>query len=194
MANTPIQFPPINGVNGFTCGVYSFGWTSGCTDDYGVDRGFTQDWYYDGKLGAWVSSTQTTREYPDVNILGNDVSMLVHYGYTASFSIYDIHFLGIQDVSSGIYGITLELANPPLSNKYGEITLIVDNPSAPFFFDIIGKDVLGNDGIVHMDRSLTSSDPDGLTSGIHMWKIWTIDGGQNYHMYRPNGYSRFWDA
>lgn len=41
---------------GSTCEVYAFGWTSdGCTDDTGVTRGFTQEWYFDAGLAAWVS-------------------------------------------------------------------------------------------------------------------------------------------
>ena len=44
-----------------------------------------------------------------------------------------------------------------------------------------------------MDRSLTSSAADGLTFGIHKWKIWTIDGGSKYYVYRANGFGRFWD-
>ena len=50
--SNPIFFPELNDVDGSTCGDFSFGWTSGCTDDLGIDRGFTQDWYYDGSVGA----------------------------------------------------------------------------------------------------------------------------------------------
>ena len=53
----PIFFPELNGVDGSTCGVYAFGFTSGCTDDNDIGRGFTQEWYYDGDIGAWVSVT-----------------------------------------------------------------------------------------------------------------------------------------
>ena len=52
-----IEFPAINGTDGSTCGVYSFGFTSGCTNPDGTNRGFTQDWYFDGEIGAWVSVT-----------------------------------------------------------------------------------------------------------------------------------------
>ena len=50
-----INFPAINGSDGTTCGVFSYGWTSGCTDDNNVNRGFTQEWFFDGDIGAWVS-------------------------------------------------------------------------------------------------------------------------------------------
>lgn len=57
----PIQFPNPGDVgypaDGLTCEVYSFGWTSGCTNELGDNRGFTQEWYYDTKIGAWVSVT-----------------------------------------------------------------------------------------------------------------------------------------
>lgn len=53
-----IQFPAIDGVTGTTCGVYAFSYFSGCTDDQGITRGFTQEWYFDGDIGAWVSVTQ----------------------------------------------------------------------------------------------------------------------------------------
>lgn len=52
-----IEFPAINGTDGSTCGVYSFGFTSGCTNADGTNRGFTQDWFFDGDIGAWVSVT-----------------------------------------------------------------------------------------------------------------------------------------
>ena len=52
-----ITFPAINGTDGSTCGVYSFGFTSECTNPDGTNRGFTQDWYFDGDIGAWVSVT-----------------------------------------------------------------------------------------------------------------------------------------
>ena len=55
--NNPIFFPELNGTDGSTCGVYAFGFTSGCTDDNDINRGFTQEWYYDGSIGAWVSVT-----------------------------------------------------------------------------------------------------------------------------------------
>ena len=41
---------------GSTCETYAFGWTSaGCTDENGLTRGFTQEWYFDDGLAAWVS-------------------------------------------------------------------------------------------------------------------------------------------
>ena len=52
-----INFPAINGSDGTTCGVFSYGWTSGCTDENNINRGFTQEWFFDGDIGAWVSIT-----------------------------------------------------------------------------------------------------------------------------------------
>ena len=52
MSNT-ILFPA-----GSTCESYHYGWTSGCTDEYGITRGFTQEWFFDGDLSAWVSDTE----------------------------------------------------------------------------------------------------------------------------------------
>lgn len=52
-----INFPAINGTDGSSCDVYSFGFTSGCTNADGTNRGFTQDWFFDGTIGAWVSVT-----------------------------------------------------------------------------------------------------------------------------------------
>lgn len=43
---------------GSTCESYSFGWTSGCTDDYGITRGYTQEWFFDDNVRAWVSETE----------------------------------------------------------------------------------------------------------------------------------------
>jgi len=53
-----ISFPGSDDSQGFTCEIYSYGWTSGCTDENGVNRGFTQEWYYDGGIGAWISVTE----------------------------------------------------------------------------------------------------------------------------------------
>lgn len=189
-----IRFPAIDGVTGTTCGTYSHSYFSGCTDDQGITRGFTQEWYFDGGIGGWLSVTKQSREFDNLNIVGQNVLMTVgNYGATASFSLYDRHFLGFQAVESGTNGATLTVADPPAENSYAEMTLIVDNPSAPDYFSIAGKNISGADGTVHMDRSLTSSAQDGLTFGIHMWKIWTIDGGDNYYVYRANGFGRFWD-
>jgi len=55
-----INFPAINGTDGSSCDVYSFGFTSGCTNADGTNRGFTQDWFFDGTIGAWVSVTVGT--------------------------------------------------------------------------------------------------------------------------------------
>lgn len=55
-----INFPAINGTDGSSCDVYSFGFTSGCTNSDGTNRGFTQDWFFDGTIGAWVSVTVGT--------------------------------------------------------------------------------------------------------------------------------------
>ena len=55
-----INFPAINGTDGSSCDVYSFGFTSECTNADGTNRGFTQDWFFDGTIGAWVSVTVGT--------------------------------------------------------------------------------------------------------------------------------------
>jgi hypothetical protein len=189
--NNPIFFPELNGTNGSTCGDYSFGWTSGCTYSDGTDRGFTQDWYYDGGMGAWVSSTRMNR-YSDVTVIGTDVS-LSSPGFSSDISFNsETSFLGFA-VADPNHGVTLTLVDPPPSNSYQEINLIVDNPGTSSTFEILGKDISGSDSSVYMDRSLSSSAADGLTYGIHKWKIWTVDGGSKYYVYRANGFGRFWD-
>jgi len=187
----PIRFPAINGIDGATCDVYPFGWTSGCTYPDGQNRGFTQEWFFDGRLGAWVSNTKVEKEYPRVNILGQSLTS-VGLTYDAYLSISDTHFIGFVD-SIGTFSTTVRFLNPPTTNSFMEATLIVDNPDNPTDFNIVGLNNSGVTGTVHMDRSLSSDVADGLTGGIHMWKIWTIDGGNNYYMYRANGFGRFWD-
>lgn len=45
---------PQGGVSG--CDVYTYGWTSGCVDpNTGLNRGFTQEWYYEESIGAWIA-------------------------------------------------------------------------------------------------------------------------------------------
>ena len=54
------------GSNGISCEVYSYGFTSGCTDDDGNNRGFTQNWYFDKEIGAWVSVTKSTSDATEI--------------------------------------------------------------------------------------------------------------------------------
>ena len=50
---------------GSTCETYEYGWQStGCTGDDGATRGFTQEWYFDGDLAAWVAVSQ------DISVTG----------------------------------------------------------------------------------------------------------------------------
>ena len=59
---------------GSTCDTYSYGWQStGCTGDDGTTRGFTQEWYFDGDLAAWVAVSQ-------------DISVTGPVGPTGTFS------------------------------------------------------------------------------------------------------------
>lgn len=45
--------------DGISCDTYAWGWvSSGCTDENGDYRGFTQEWYYDENIGAWVALTE----------------------------------------------------------------------------------------------------------------------------------------
>lgn len=187
-----INFPAINGVDGLSCDTYPFGWTSGCNYSDGVNKGFTQEWFFDGRLGAWVSDTRVQKEYPSVNILGQGLSS-VGLTYDAHLSISDIHFIGFADGAPSSFSTTIRFLDPPTLNSFAEVTLIVDNPNAPTELNVVGLNSSGVTGTVHMDRTITSDTADGLTGGIHMWKIWSIDGGTNYYMYRANGFGRFWD-
>ena len=74
---TNIMFPAGN-----TCEIYSYPWeSSGCTDDRGVTRGYTQDWYFDDGLSSWVSVTENI-EIP-IGATGDVVSVDAD-GFTAS--------------------------------------------------------------------------------------------------------------
>lgn len=48
--------------SGSTCEVYEYGYQSGCTDDQGVTRGFTQGWYFDGAVQAWISTSNELKD------------------------------------------------------------------------------------------------------------------------------------
>ena len=38
------------------CEIYEYGFTSSCVDpNSGENRGFTQEWYYDNEIGAWIA-------------------------------------------------------------------------------------------------------------------------------------------
>lgn len=64
------------GVSG--CDVYSYGFTSGCTDDLGVQRGFTQEWYYDSNLSAWISVSQAGATGADFENAGETYDTFTH--------------------------------------------------------------------------------------------------------------------
>ena len=53
--------------DGISCETYAFGWQSGCTDENGDYRGFTQEWYFDEAIGAWVSVTTDATGGADIN-------------------------------------------------------------------------------------------------------------------------------
>lgn len=74
---TNILFPA-----GSTCEIYSHSWESaGCTDERGVTRGYTQDWYFDANLSSWVSVTENV-EIPSGST--GDVVSVDADGFTAS--------------------------------------------------------------------------------------------------------------
>lgn len=191
--NDPIFFPELNGTSGQTCGVYSFGFTSGCTDDAGINRGFTQEWFYDGDVGAWVSNTQTQQTYSTLNVLAPVDVGSSGVTFDVSFKVSDSHALLFAESTTG-FETSIRFIDPPSANNFAEISLIVDNPKNPSQLNFIGLNVSGSDSSVHFDEGLDGSTTGGMTFGIHMWKVWTIDGGSNYYVYRSNGFNRYWNA
>jgi hypothetical protein len=56
----PIEFQGYSGPSTppAGCEIYQWGFTSGCIDpNTGENRGFTQEWYYDDTVGAWIAVT-----------------------------------------------------------------------------------------------------------------------------------------
>ena len=47
---------------GSSCEVYEYGYQSGCTDDAGITRGFTQGWFFDEGVQAWISTGQEIKD------------------------------------------------------------------------------------------------------------------------------------
>lgn len=110
-----INFPAINGTDGSSCDVYSFGFTSECTNADGTNRGFTQDWFFDGTIGAWVSVTVGTTGGGGAIIDGFTYDAFPHEAPTMSGSgdIRQIAFL--DPVTGGLtfdYIKTYDVVNP----------------------------------------------------------------------------------
>lgn len=216
MPDPTISFPN----EGITCSTYAWGWlSSGCTDEYDNYRGYTQEWYYDGTVGAWISISEDPLPTGDTGtflVLGssgftlvdnikitsdrlvfeNDISQkIINSGsiiandntYGISFDVSNVWKAEINPSSPG--GVTLDLVNPPYPDYYSEMKLIIKNPGTASFLDIIGKDYEGNNATVIMDGPTQ----DTLGAGTYMWTVWTVDGGQNYYVYRTNGHGRYWN-
>lgn len=208
---------------GSSCDIYSFGFTSGCTDENNEYRGFTQEWYYDDSLGVWISLS-AEHQIPvgntgDLVFLVNDASST---GLSSSAKLnFDENELAIEGtvskkvkthsiIASGIPGITtdisfldsdihhvtfsgsggivnLNIINSSDSGYFSEMTLIIDNAAAPATLNIRGN---GGSSSVKMDEPGLDT---LVSSKTYMWKIWTIDGGNTYYVYRANGYGRYWN-
>lgn len=73
-----IFFPPADD-DGLSCDTYSFGWTSGCIDpNTGLNRGFTQEWYYEEKVGAWIAIGPDATGGADLDNVGPTYDHVAH--------------------------------------------------------------------------------------------------------------------
>ena len=211
--------PTIISFYGNGCESISYGWTSGCTDEYGNARGFTQEWFFDTSRNAWISSTETENIFPygisgDLITLNNEGYFYAHQklnfsenqlsiegtvskkikthtilastipGITADISFLDSDIHSVTFNGSGGV-VNLNIINSSVSGYFSEMTLIVENPAAPTTLNIRGN---GGSSTVKMDEP----NFDTLENKTYMWKIWTIDGGSTYYVYRANGYGRYW--
>lgn len=204
------------------CHTYEHGWTSSCVDSFGITRGFTQGWYWEESLSTWVNSTEVENVYPlgstgdlvfldkdggfssssKINFQESELSLegtlsrkvKQHLSVTAStsspgvtqdlsFTDSDVHYVTFSG-SDGV--VNLNVKNPPDSGYYAEMTLIVSDGGAPATLNI-----RGNDGASTVKMDGTISDT-LIDNKLYMWKIWTIDGGSNYYVYRANGFGRYW--
>lgn len=209
--------PTIISFYGNGCQSISHGWTSGCTDGYGNTRGFTQEWFFDTSRNAWISSTETQNIFPyglsgDLVTLNNEGFFHAHEKLNFSENQLSIEgtvskkikthsidagsniIKGISFLDSDIHhvtfsgsgaGVTLNIIDSSPSGYFSEMTLIVENPAAPGIFTISGNN---GTSTIKMDEP----DVDTLTNKTYMWKIWTINGGSTYYVYRANGYGRYW--
>lgn len=207
---------------GSSCDIYSFGFTSGCTDENNEYRGFTQEWYFDDLLGVWMSLspehqipvgdtgdfyiyggesglslTQSIKVTGDriqfetdfsQKIKGQSNSLATDQTINVSFADSNIHYFNFSADGSG--GITFNFIQPPPNNYYGEIKLIIKNPSYADYLDMTGEDVTSSSSTVIMDGPGT----DTYSIGTYMWTVWTLDGGANYYVYRTNGFGRYWNG
>lgn len=103
-----------------------------------------------------------------------------------SFSDSDVHYVTFSG-QDGV--VNLNIINPPSSDYYAELTLIVNDGGAPASLNIRGN---GGASTVKMDVSSPAIEDTLQDDKLYMWKIWTIDGGSNYYVYRANGFGRYW--
>lgn len=84
---------------GSTCETYEYGWQStGCTGEDGATRGFTQEWYFDGDLAAWVAVSQDISVTGPVGPTGainfGEPSLGPSFGHTANVGPTDTNDSG----------------------------------------------------------------------------------------------------
>ena len=120
-----IFFPPDDDLNGLSCETYSFGWTSGCVDpNTGLNRGFTQEWYYEEKVGAWIAIGPDATGGADLENAGDPYDAINHPSvpYVTNVS-GDLRKFALLDPDTG--AITFDyikfpdLVNP---NEIGQFT------------------------------------------------------------------------
>lgn len=96
---------PQGGVSG--CDTYAYGFTSSCVDpNTGLNRGFTQEWYYDDNVDAWIAIGEAVTGGVDLDNVGNTYTSSPHTPVSNTFTSGNIRKLAFLDPDTG--GLTFD--------------------------------------------------------------------------------------
>jgi hypothetical protein len=164
---------------GSTCETYNYGWTSGCTDELGITRGFTQEWFFDGDLRAWVSVSKDP-------VQGGSGPT----GATGSINIGEVLFDTSTHVSN---------TGPTTTSDAGTLrkfVVLADDGSLTFDYiltpDLVRPNDIGVEFTSFSWTARTTNDLDNTSSGNS--SSITSPGRNGFTLCAPSTYVYKWDT
>jgi hypothetical protein len=207
--------------SGITCQIYSHGFTSSCLDEEGVTREVTQEWYFDGSLGVWMSLSA------EHQIPVGDTGDFYVYGGNSGISLttaIELDGNNLKFNKNLKYKVTSSneslgsniIKNISFDTPVHYINFFTDGNGGVTLDFQVNSDLATNEyqeiKLILKNPSypdflvMTGKDYDGnpasvymdspgtptLSTGTYMWTVWTIDRGVTYRVYRTNGADRYW--
>jgi len=172
-------------------------WVS-VTENIEEPIGSTGDFVFTLGEGGLTSSSDLNYSNNRLSIKGDVANEVYDYGtqiisspvtFDFSFNTSNVYRIIFDESATHSFDANILIKNPPTSGYYSEMKMIIENPSKPT--DLLFHGLDENDSISVINADGPTQDSYGL--GVHVWCVWTIDGGQNYYIYRQNGYGRYWD-